>query len=103
MLHIPRWLPWQKIILLGYLVGVLAVSIYVPWHATMSSIFDGEGSTRRMYMGYDFLWLRPEAGAWPVEVDFVTVILELVALTTVTGIAFLVLSIWEARRVSSNS
>ena len=88
---------WHKKVLLAYLVGVFAASIYVPWHAFSQF----EGSARHIYLGYGLIWFPPEyeiyggVPAWRLQIDISTVLLEIVALTAGAGITILVREFWE--------
>ncbi len=82
---------WHKKILLGYAIGVLVASIFVPWHATKYN----EGSSIRDYLGYHLLWSRPDYGRWLIEIDFTIVILEIVALSAGVGITILGREFWD--------
>ena len=79
-----------------YFIGVLISSVYVPWHAINGYISEGTGTIiREDYLGYDFLWSRPQHGKWLVEIDLATVLLEIIALTATVSIACLAPAAWE--------
>ena len=85
---------WHKKVLLGYLIGMLISTVYVPWHTTRASIFRGDGFVSRDYLGYGFLWSRPdETGI--VEIDLTIVVLEIIALSAGTCILLLGRELWE--------
>lgn len=87
----------QKILLV-YLTLVLVSSLYVPCNA----IRESDSGKLLEPLGYQFLWSIPPIHGykknWLVEIDFTRVILEIVALTSILGIALLVNVIVGAER-----
>jgi hypothetical protein len=74
----------HRIILLGYAAAVIAACVFVPWK--------GDFQATRATLGYAFLWEPPEHSEFRnfVVVDFERVVLEIVALTGLGGMVFLV-------------
>lgn len=93
--------PQQSFILIIYFIGVLIFSVYVPWHAISGHISEGTGAIiQEDYLGYDFLWSRPQHGRWLVEIDLATVLLEIIALTATVSIISLAPAareLWQSR------
>ena len=88
--------PQHSVLLIIYFAGVLIASVYVPWHATTGYLSEGTGAIiQDDYLGYDFLWSRPQHGRWLVQIDLATVLLEIVALTAAASIVALAPAVRE--------
>ena len=96
--------PQQSFILIIYFIGVLIFSVYVPWHAISGHISEGTGAIiQEDYLGYDFLWSRPQHGRWLIEIDLATVFLEIIALTATVSIISLAPEAWKFWQSRSNT
>jgi len=71
----------QKIIIIVYLILVAVACIYVPWRARLHS----PNSELAASIGYAPLWRPPSRIS---IIDFGKIILELIALTAIFGVLF---------------
>ena len=85
----------RRTILVAYLLGVTLLCLWLPWRLVWV-----EAPQVPMYVGYNFVWKgpplpkgrSPEAGLARVtaQIDLVRLALSLTLLTSVAGVAFLV-------------
>jgi hypothetical protein len=69
----------QKTIIIAYFIAVLTVFIYVPWIINTSNTY---------YFGYSLFWDPPSYNKLYAAIDFKIVILEIIAITAVFGVLF---------------
>jgi hypothetical protein len=85
----------RRLALIIYLLLVTALSVYVPCHA----IREGMDGTFLYPLGYHFLWMIPPTSGgniYIVHIDIVRIVLEIIALTAVAGIIWLLVG-WERK------
>ena len=79
-----------KWLLMGYALAVAIAVVYVPWTYSVIIPF-GEGAGVPVHRReYSWIFSSPFSGAGTI--DFLAVFLELIAITAIVGVAFLVLA-----------
>jgi hypothetical protein len=82
---------WTRIVLVLYLVTVAGVCLYVPTYD-----LTGLGN-RASLLGYNWIWNKEVEGFASV-VDCARVVLEVVSLTAIAGVLFLICLFVEGRK-----
>lgn len=75
--------PLQRKLLIGYLIFVVIACVYVPWQRVHR-----DNPALKLSMGYSLVWKVPSHGS---AIDYGKVGLELLAVSAVFGIAYLVI------------
>jgi len=87
---------WTKAVVVLYLVAVVGVCLYVPTYILTGLV------NRVNILGYNWIWNK-EVEGYASVVDYGRVALEVVSLTAIAGVLFLIGSFVEGRKRGKQS
>ena len=89
---------WTRLVVVLYLVAIVGACLYVPMYISVN------GNALALKLGYWWVWNLSEGmGGYVSFVDYGRVALEVVSLTAIAGVLFLIGSFVEGRKRGKQS